>query len=179
MSFDFPLLYAIQTTRTDFLDKLMLAVTRVAGNYGQIWIILALLLCVFKKSRRAGITMLISYVLVYLVGNVALKNLITRPRPFLLDETVTLLVEAPTSYSFPSTHAAWAFAAAASVFAWHKWAGTVCILAAFLIAFSRLYLFVHFPTDVFAGILLGIFMGVIAWLLVHSISAKPAKKGKK
>lgn len=172
---DFSILYAIQKLHTPFLDRLILALTKLAGNYGQIWVILAVVLCTFRKTRKSGFAMLLSYGLVYVIGQYGLKDLIARARPCHIDETVALLVKRPSSYSCPSTHSAWAFAAAASVFAYHKKAGIAVIAIAALIAFSRLYLFVHFPTDVLFGAVLGALCGVIAALLVSLVWRKITK----
>ena len=109
---------------------------------------------------------LLSYGLVFLVGQYGLKDLIARPRPCHLDQTVELLVKRPSSYSCPSTHTAWAFAAAASVWMYFKKPGAVLLAVAALIGFSRMYLFVHFPTDVLFGAVLGAALAVLTvWAL--------------
>ena len=174
-AFEFDILYAIQNLRTDFLDKAFVLVSRIAGSHGELWLALAVLFLIFKKTRKAGFTILISYALVYVAGQFVLKDLIARARPCHIDETVALLVERPDSYSCPSTHSAWAFAAAASIFAWHKKTGLLVGIAALIVAFSRLYLFVHFPTDVLIGIALGVLAAILAWLIVRAISGKKAK----
>ena len=153
-------LYAIP--RSPALDGFFLAVTRVAGSYGQLWLILAALLLVFRRTRRAGAAMLISYVAVFLLGQLLLKHLISRPRPCHVDQAFALLVSRPSSSSFPSTHSAWAFAGATALFMSHRKAGAAAFACAALIAFSRLYLFLHFPTDVLFGIALGMALGVAA-----------------
>ena len=110
--------------------------------------------------------MLISLAVGFIVGNVVLKNLIARQRPCWLDQTVALLIENPRDFSFPSGHSLASFEGAVSIFLYDKkWGGAAIVLAAF-IAFSRLYLFVHFPTDVLAGTILGIFVAffVHKWL---------------
>lgn len=83
-------------------------------------------------------------------------------RPCQIDEAFVLLIERPTSSSFPSTHSAFAFGAATAIFADYRKAGVAVFIVAALIAFSRLYLFVHFPTDVLCGIVLGILLGCAA-----------------
>ena len=160
---EFSFLYAIP--RTAVLDSFFLAVTNIAGSYGQLWVIVAAVLMVFKKTRKAGVAVLFAYAAVFLIGQYGLKNLISRPRPCQIDLDFTLLVSRPSSSSFPSTHSAWAFGAATAIFMQHKKAGVAAFIAAALIAFSRLYLFLHFPTDVLAGIALGIALGVLAnWI---------------
>ena len=163
---EFSFLYAIP--RTAVLDSFFLAVTKIAGSYGQLWVIVAAALLIFKKTRKAGVAAILAYAAVFLVGQLGLKNLISRPRPCQIDPDFALLVSRPSSSSFPSTHSAWAFGAATAIFMQHKKAGVGAFVAAALIAFSRLYLFLHFPTDVLAGIVLGIALGVLAnWATVR------------
>lgn len=158
---DFSILYAIQNLRNPVLDDFILALTNIMGSYGQIWLIAGVVLCILKKTRKCGAAVLISYVLVFLVGQFGLKDLIARARPCHLDETVELLVTRPSSFSCPSTHTAWAFAAATSIFLYFRKSGTVVMAVAALIGFSRMYLFVHFPTDVLLGAVLGIVLALI------------------
>ena len=161
---EFSFLYAIP--RTEVLDSFFLGLTRVAGSYGQLWLIIAALLLIFKKTRRAGISVLIAYMAVYLLGQIILKQLISRPRPCQIDQAFALLVARPSSSSFPSTHSAWAFGAATAIFMRHRKLGSAAYAVAALIAFSRLYMFLHFPTDVLFGTALGIALGVLAhWIM--------------
>ena len=160
---EFSFLYAIP--RTEVLDSFFLGLTRVAGSYGQLWLIIAALLLIFKGTRRAGISVVIAYMAVYLLGQIILKQLISRPRPCQIDQAFALLVARPSSSSFPSTHSAWAFGAATAIFMRHRKLGAAAYAVAALIAFSRLYMFLHFPTDVLFGTALGIALGVLAhWI---------------
>ncbi len=160
---EFSFLYAIP--RTSVLDSFFLVVTKIAGSYGQLWVIVAAVLLVFKKTRKAGVAVLLAYAAVFLIGQFGLKNLVSRPRPCQIDLDFALLVDRPSSSSFPSTHSAWAFGAATAVFMQHKKSGIAAFIAAALIAFSRMYLFLHFPTDVLGGIVLGIALGMLAnWI---------------
>lgn len=174
---EFSILYAIQNMRNPALDGFVLALTKVMGSYGQIWLLVGLLLCIFKKTRSCGISVLISYVLVFIVGQYGLKDLIARARPCQIDQTIELLVKRPSSYSCPSTHSAWAFAAATAIFMYFRKPGIVVLLIAALIGFSRMYLFVHFPTDVLFGAVLGIILAVATVLVQKNITKKlKAKK---
>ena len=157
---EFSFLYAIP--RGSVLDAFFLGVTKIAGSYGQLWVVIALLLLIFKKTRRAGIALLIAYVGVFLLGQYGLKNLISRPRPCQIDTAFPLLVSRPSSSSFPSTHSAWAFGGATAIFLQHRKAGIAAYVAAILIGFSRLYLFLHFPTDVLFGAAMGVALGFAA-----------------
>ena len=175
---DFSILYAIQNLHTGFLDTVILKLTDIVGSYGEIWLIAAAVMLTNRKTRRCAYTMVLSYLIVFGLGQFVLKDLVARVRPCQIDQTIALLVERPTSYSFPSTHTAWAFAAATSVFLHHKKAGIAVLVLAALIAFSRLYLFVHFPSDVLGGIVLGVAAALIAKVLVDLIEKKIPDKYK-
>lgn len=136
-----------------FTDAVLPLVTHL-GDAGAVWIIFGITLLFFKRTRRTGILLLVSMLLTYLTGEVLLKNLVMRPRPCHLFPEVPLLIARPDSFSFPSGHTASSFAAAVSLTFRHKKAWPALLLAA-LIAFSRVFLFVHFPTDIIAGAALG------------------------
>ena len=175
---DFSILYAIQNLRCDFLDQFMLILTQIVGSYGYLWLAVGAVLCVFRKTRRTGIAVLISYALVFAAGQFVLKDLIARARPCHLDETVELLVSRPSSYSCPSTHTGWSFAAATAIFMNHRKWGVAALALAAVIGFSRMYLFVHFPTDVLCGLALGVLSGIVAVKLTR-FAAKKIASGKK
>ncbi len=157
---DFSILYWIQANlRCPFLDKLMPWLSSL-GDYGMIWIVAALALIAAKQHRRCGITLAIGLICSLLIGNLLLKPLVARPRPCWLDETVILLTAMPRDHSFPSGHSLSGFIAAAVLLRYDRRFGVPALALAVLLAFSRLYLFVHFPSDVLAGILLGIGIGL-------------------
>ena len=172
---EFSFLYAIP--RTTLLDSFFLGLTKIAGSYGQLWVIVAALLLIFKKTRKAGVSVLIAYLAVFLIGQLALKNLFSRPRPCQIDEAFALLVARPSSSSFPSTHSAWAFGAATAIFMQHRKMGVAAYVVAALIGFSRLYMFLHFPTDVLFGMVLGIALGVLAHRITMVLWKKIARGG--
>lgn len=123
---EFSILYAIPHTAV--LGSFFLAVTNIAGSYGQLWVIVAAVLLIFKSTRKAGVAVLFAYAAVFLIGQYGLKNLISRPRPCQIDLDFTLLVSRPSSSSFPSTHSAWAFGAATAIFMQHKKAGVAAFI---------------------------------------------------
>ena len=156
------LLWIQETLRTDWLTPVMKAVTFL-GDSGWFWIVLALALCCFRPTRRAGVAAAIALLLSLLVNNICLKPLIDRIRPYELVEGLICLVSSPGDASFPSGHAGASFAAAAAMFPYLRRRWGVCLLVlAGLIALSRLYVGVHFPTDVAAGVLIGLLLGFIA-----------------
>lgn len=139
-------------------DVLMPLIT-FFGDAGWIWIAIGVLLLCFRKHRRAGVTMLVGLLCSLLIGNLFLKLSVARERPCWINEAVTLLIETPTDYSFPSGHTLASFIGATVLWLYNKRWGYIAFPCAALIAFSRLYLYVHYPTDVLAGILLGIAIG--------------------
>ena len=116
-----------------------------------------------KKYRRQGVLLLVGLIAGVLVGNACLKNLIARPRPCWLDSSVQLLIANPTDYSFPSGHALSSVIGATVLTKTNRCFGYAAIPLAALIAFSRLYLYVHFPSDVLAAAVLGVVIGELAF----------------
>lgn len=153
-------LYFLQSIRRKNLDKLMVLCTTL-GNKGFFWILTAGLLCVFKGTRTAGLAMLMSLAMSVLVGNVLLKNIVARCRPCWIEQDVDLLIPMPKDYSFPSGHTYASFAAAFSIL---PFLNPVLVAAALLIAaligFSRMYLFVHFLSDILVSVALGAVTGL-------------------
>lgn len=168
------ILRSIQTLHSDFLSNIMIFVSFIT-NHGEAWIVIALIMLCFKKMRKCGITISISLIMALVIGNVFLKNLIARDRPFWVDESIALLATPPTSYSFPSGHTFSAFAASISILLYSKKLGIPAVVLASSIAFSRMYLFFHYPTDVLAGIILGIIVALISYRLVNNVDSKHLK----
>ena len=165
---DFSILDFIQEhIRNAFLDPVM-AVLGYLGEAGAVWIILGIVLLFFRKTRPAGVCMLAAMALGYLIGDIGIKHLVARPRPFLVNTDVDLYINAPTSHSFPSGHSTASFAAVTSLFGMLKekrWIAYSALGLAILIVFSRLYNYVHYPSDVLCGILLGVICGLVMALI--------------
>ena len=159
MALDWGILHWIQTYLVcPALDAIMPRLT-LLGDIGFIWILTGVVLLCTKKHRRTGILLLLGLLCGALVGNVVLKNLVARPRPCWLDESVQLLIATPKDFSFPSGHTlSSTIGATILTRADHRF-GYAAIPLAVLLAFSRLYLYVHFPSDVFAGAVLGLVIG--------------------
>ena len=126
------------------------------GNAGMIWIILAVGLIVYKKTRVVGITAALAILLNVVVTNGILKLWVARPRPFTTFDALIPLIAPPPDFSFPSGHSACSFAVAFVMYRLlpKKYSIPALVLAA-LIGLSRLYLGVHYPTDVLAGASIG------------------------
>lgn len=145
------------------------------GSLAIIWIVLGLILLAFPSQRRVGVAVLLAIIVGVVVGLLILKPLIHRERPFEALGFVGLLIPAPHGSSFPSGHALTSFAAASALCYLAQGSRPlralklIALLLAVLISFSRLYLFVHYPSDVAAGIILGVGIGIL--------SAKLVKKG--
>ncbi len=159
---DFSILYIIQTMRCAFLDVVMPFVS-AWNNHGEIWILVGLILLCTKRYRTAGICVLTGLLLGLVFGNGVLKNLVARPRPCWLNPDVPLLVPVPDDYSFPSGHTLSSFIAAFLLVKTDRRFGITAILLACVIAFSRMYLFVHFPTDILGGIALAAIIAYAVW----------------
>lgn len=164
MTWEFDFLYALQSLHQPWLNPIMIFVSKI-GEAGAVWVAISLVLLFFRKTRRCGIAMLFSMILTFVLGNLVLKNLIARPRPCMVDSSVALLVPFPSEFSFPSGHTMNGFTAAATIFLCHRKAGAAALLGAALIAFSRMYLFVHFPTDILGGILIGVLDAILVYFL--------------
>jgi len=140
--------------RTPFLDRLMPAVT-VLGDAGMIWIALAVIFLLIKKRRACGVAMAAGLLGGVVVSNLLLKNLIARPRPCWINTDISMLAAVPTDYSFPSGHATSCFCCAVILLHYDKRIGIPALILAAAISFSRMYLYVHFPSDILAGAAIG------------------------
>ncbi len=152
--FEIEILKFIQRSLTnEFMDNYMIGVSSF-GNVGFFWILLIIPLLFTDKYRRTGVLMLVGMLVGYLVGNLALKPFIARPRPFMVDTAYHLLITKPTDFSCPSGHALSSFICAFMLSRKSKHFGYVAFAIAALISFSRLYLYVHYPTDILVSLIL-------------------------
>ena len=156
----------INSLHNGLLDA-VLPIISSFGNGGIGWILLSILLLCIPRCRKAGLTMALALIFCLLVGNITLKPLIARARPYSYFPEMTLLIPPLDDFSFPSGHTFASFAAATALFLHHRKAGAAAYILAVTIAFSRLYLYVHFPTDVLAGAILGVASGWVAYKLVQ------------
>ena len=170
-NFDLPILdWIAQHLHCGFLDKVMPVITAF-GNGGIFWIALAVLLIILPKYRKAGLSMGLALLMGLLVCNLTLKPLVGRIRPYdyqleHFGKTISLLIATPHDFSFPSGHTIASFEGATALLLYDRKLGSPAMVLAVLIAFSRLYLYVHYVTDVLASVVLGVgFALLAAWLV--------------
>ncbi len=153
-----------------FLDKVMPIITSLA-DAGIFWIVIAVVMLCFKKTRKTGLTVGIALIFGLAIGNGMLKPLIGRVRPYDV-KGIEPIIEKLHDGSFPSGHTLASFEAAGALMLRDKRFGIPALILAVVIAFSRLYLYVHYPTDVLGGIVLGLLFAFLAYLVVNAIYKK-------
>lgn len=155
--------------RNDLFDWFFPKITML-GNAGVFWITLGVLLLFPKKTRKTGASMLLALTIGFIIGNLILKNAFARIRPYELKGALVtakeLLTSVPKDYSFPSGHTLASFGAATAIYKNKKWCGVLALVLASLIGFSRLYLYVHYPSDVVVALFMGILFGNLAYYIV-------------
>ena len=166
------LMFIQEHLRFDWLTGPTVFVSHL-GNSGLFWILLCLVLLAFKRTRKMGLCGLLALLIGALITNVALKNIIARIRPYEQFSDIILLLERQKDFSFPSGHACSSFAAACALY-WTseqktRLIGVLSLALAVLISWSRLYVGVHFPTDVLCGAVIGIFSAWMAWQIIKKI----------
>ncbi|QNM06191.1 phosphatase PAP2 family protein [Qiania dongpingensis] len=176
------LLFIQENLRAGWLNGFMKAVTSL-GDVGWFFIVLGIALLLYPKTRKYGLFVLAALALDFVILNLGLKNLVQRARPFNQYSDLIPLVAAPRDFSFPSGHSGCSFAAACvlclTLPKGKKIWGYALLVLAFLIAFSRLYVGVHFPTDVLAGMLIGFLCALAVALFCRRQQRKTAENHKK
>ena len=147
------------------MDKTVPIITSL-GNMGLVWIIIGLAFIANKKYRKYGFIMLCTLCIGVLIGDGIIKPLVGRIRPFNFVENIELLIKPPSSFSFPSGHTMSSFAAATIIYKANKRMGIGAFLLAALIGFSRMYLYVHYPSDVLVGCVLGIILSTCVYKII-------------
>lgn len=164
----------IQTLRTPIGDVLMPFISSL-GNGGFVWIVLDIALIIIPKTRKAGIVVAFAIILDVLLCNGLLKPLVARIRPCNVVKNINMLIPIPKDFSFPSGHTAVAFAVTSALYFCENKIWIPSALLSLLIAFSRMYLYVHYPSDILGGVLLGVLVGKLAYDLGIKLDEK--KKG--
>ena len=183
VSFDLPILEWIQAyMQSDFLDTVMPIIT-LFGEGGIFWIAWAVILLIIPKTRKIGLSMLIALILGLLVCNLTLKPLVARVRPYDLQEQdfgvyINLLINRQSDFSFPSGHTIASFEAAVVLLKYSKKMGIPALILAILVSFSRLYLYVHYPSDVLVSVVLGTVFAFAGCALANLIKLPSGKKGR-
>ena len=176
MGFEFHILNGLQTIHTPFLDTFMKSITKL-GDAGIVWIILTIILLLIPKTRKAGVYMALALIVDLILCNAILKPIVARTRPYNVNKTVKLLVPPLKDYSFPSGHTAASFASVSALyFAGRKKMAAGALVLSIFIAFSRLYLYVHYPTDVLGGLIIGLLCGWIADWILKKIKQRKGQK---
>ncbi len=185
--FELPILIYIRDNfRIDWLTPIVQVITHLADK-GAIAILFTLILIAIKKYRRTGVACALSLALDFIVVNLLIKNIVARIRPYdlgvqlnLFENIKDLLITTdPGDWSFPSGHTGSVFAVAAVMIAWmpKRW-GIPAFLLAILIALSRLYVGVHYPTDVLAGAIIGLMTAAVARRVIKAVWPKKKKHKK-
>lgn len=165
------LLWIQEHLRVEVLNPVFIIITTL-GNGGAIWIISSAAMLVSKKTRKAGLMCLCALIISVLVNNLLLKNMVGRARPFESISGIIPLIPLPTDYSFPSGHSAASFACAWTIMKeLPRKYGVFALILAALIAFSRLYIGVHYPSDVLSGIFSGIIISYLSRSIVNTFTS--------
>lgn len=173
------LLWLQEYFRREWMTPVWTLITSL-GDGGWLWIVLSVILLIPKRTRRVGITALLALGIGALITNAALKNIVARTRPYEVINGLILLVEKQSDFSFPSGHACASFAAAMVYYKrLPKKYGVPAVVLASLIAFSRLYVGVHYPSDVIAGILVGMFSAWAARKLAEKSEERKENKKRR
>ena len=191
VSFDLPILEWIQANlQSGFLDTIMPIITML-GDGGIFWIVCSVLFTLHPKTRRMGIAMAIAMAMGLLICNIILKPAVGRMRPYayqidILGKTWNdllvggkLLVDTPHDYSFPSGHTIACFEASVAIMLSSRKLGIPALIIAVLVAFSRMYLYVHYPTDVIASVILGSLFAVIGHIIAQRMKMPTVSKNGK
>ena len=158
--------FIINNLHNSVLNQVMQIVTHVGGI--PIWLTIAFVLFFFKEYRCSSLTLVAAVGGSGFICRIVLKPLFARERPF--DALgFELFTRAPTSYSFPSTHTAMAIAAALVLFTVNRRLGAAALVLALLVGFSRVYLLVHYVSDVLAGIAVGALVAILAIVIIRRL----------
>ena len=179
MGFEFQILDKLQTIHTPLLDRFMVAVTKL-GDAGIVWIILTVILLLIPKTRKSGVYMAVALIADLIICNVILKPIVARIRPYSINQTVQLLVTPLKDYSFPIgtilQHRLHRLVRC--ILSGRKRMAAGALIVSVLIAFSRMYLYVHYPTDVLGGLIIGLLCGWIADMIIKKVMEKRSRKSR-
>ena len=170
------LVFIQDNLRVEWLNHVFVFITHF-GDGGLFWILICAILLLRKSTRMSGLTASVSISLGALCTNVFLKIVVHRTRPYLVNESLRILIDFPGDFSFPSGHTCASFAVATvMLLTLPRKYGIPAVIFASLIAISRLYIGVHYPTDVLGGLIIGIGAAFIATAIVKKITKKDVKQ---
>lgn len=174
------ILDAIQGIHAPWLDSIVAAYT-TTGDHGIIWILLGICLIIFRRTRKIGVAVLLALAIGALITNCVLKPVVMRPRPCDVNPAINMIVPRPGGSSFPSGHTTAAFAAFGAILFSREPKSPIALVvatgvAAIIMAFTRLYAYVHYPTDVLAGAIVGLLAGLAATWIIDMISKRLESK---
>ncbi len=163
------LLYVQEHIRSDFMTPIWKFITHL-GDAGWLWITIGVVLLFFKKTRLIGFSVLVSLLINAIFTNITLKDLIGRPRPYTVSDAIVPIIKLPSELSFPSGHTSSSFTAALVLLKLTpKKYGIPAVVLAALISLSRIYVGVHYPTDILGGIVVGIISSIWGCYFVKRI----------
>lgn len=166
MDWEFQLLDWIQTFRNPILDGFFSHITHLGGMGGIVWIVWAVVLLCIPKTRKAGVILSFALLADLILCNGLLKPLFSRVRPYDVNSTVQLIAAKQKDFSFPSGHTAVCFTGVTALYlAKRTKMGHVALGIAVIVAISRMYLYMHYPTDVFGGIIVGVIAGFTGYAI--------------
>ena len=176
--FEVSILLWIQENLRGALDGFWVFITHL-GDKGYLWIAIGIALLFFKKTRAVGISVLLALLINLFITNIGLKNIIARPRPFNVNLELVTLIKHPSSFSFPSGHTSGSLTAAFVLYhLMPKKIGVPAVVLATMIAFSRMYVGVHYPTDVLGGVVVAMIASTLGIMIVKFVKEKVWQKQK-
>ena len=173
------LLWVQDGVRSDALTPVMKVITYM-GDKGILWIVLTLVLIAIKRTRRVGLTCALAMIFGLLFTNLVIKNWVARTRPYEVFDELTLIINKQHDFSFPSGHATNSLATATVMFCMlpRKW-GVPALIMAILISLSRIYVGVHYPTDILGGAIIGVGSAFLAMKLTPKIIKRLPEKARR
>ena len=166
MNIELEFLNLLQNIHNPILDKFMVFITKL-GDMGIIWLLLTIILLMYSKKRKSGIVLAVAICIDIILCNGMLKHIFARIRPCDVNTSIALLIARPNDFSFPSGHTAVSFTAVTALYlSKEKKLWKPALILSVLIAFSRMYLYVHYPSDILGGVIIGIVSGYTGYFIV-------------
>lgn len=170
------LLFIQEHIRNPVLSFTLVPLT-ILGNSGVLLILTGIILSSIKRTRRFGFVFLTALLINFIINDVTIKNMVRRVRPFKSIPELKILVNAPITYSFPSGHTSSVFAVATALLYCSKKYVPYALAVAFLMGFSRVYVGVHYPSDVLVGAVIGVLSGIISIYIYKRLDKRKESKG--